>query len=226
MTHTYVVMDVSQQTYDEVRANLRAAGYEHAIGQAGDLDMHGLALALNPAIEPRELVTIDGKTMAPEHLDRGPGFIKPDDAEHVYFYEQDYYVLSNFSAFNLRWRGLVFPTSEHAYQWEKFHDPSLQKMILNAPSAHEAFKLAERNKPFRKGEWDEIKLGVMKDILEAKVQQHEYVMRKLLATGDRVLIEDSWRDDYWGWGPNRDGKNMLGELWMELRSELRAGDSQ
>jgi hypothetical protein len=40
--------------------------------------------------------------------------------------------------------------------------------------------------------------------------------------GDRELIEDSWRDDFWGWGPHRNGKNMLGKLWMEIRSELRA----
>ena len=44
--------------------------------------------------------------------------------------------------------------------------------------------------------------------------------RKLLATGDRELIENSWRDNFWGWGPNRDGKNQLGKLWMEIRSEL------
>ena len=62
----------------------------------------------------------------------------------------------------------------------------------------------------------------MKSILRAKADQHEYVRRKLLATGDRELIEDSWRDDFWGWGPNRDGKNMLGKLWMEVRDELRA----
>ena len=39
-------------------------------------------------------------------------------------------------------------------------------------------------------------------------------------TGDRTLIENSWRDDFWGWGPNRDGQNMLGKLWMEVRAEL------
>lgn len=44
-------------------------------------------------------------------------------------------------------------------------------------------------------------------------------------TGDRELVEDSWRDDFWGWGPNRDGQNMLGKLWMELRAELAASAS-
>jgi predicted NAD-dependent protein-ADP-ribosyltransferase YbiA (DUF1768 family) len=61
----------------------------------------------------------------------------------------------------------------------------------------------------------------MRDIIRAKVNQHEYVKRKLMATGQRVLIENSWRDNFWGWGPNKDGQNMLGKLWMEIRAELR-----
>jgi predicted NAD-dependent protein-ADP-ribosyltransferase YbiA (DUF1768 family) len=62
----------------------------------------------------------------------------------------------------------------------------------------------------------------MLNILRAKAEQHEYVRRKLLATGDRELIEDSWRDDFWGWGANRDGQNMLGKLWMQVRADIRA----
>ncbi len=98
--------------------------------------------------------------------------------------------------------------------------------ILMAQSAHDAFKLAEANKEHRRPDWDDVKVGIMHDILRAKAQQHEYVRRKLLATGDRILVEDSWRDSYWGWGPNRDGQNMLGKLWMEVRAELRIAPSQ
>lgn len=179
----------------------------------------------------RTMTAVPGRTMAPEHLDRGPGFIKPDDGEHVYFYEQDFYVLSNFSAFNLKWQGHTFPTSEHAYHWEKFWQEGygsawpIALEIKDAPSAHEAFKIAERNKHRRRHGWDDVKVDIMRRILRAKVQQHEYVRHKLLETGDRELIEDSWRDDFWGWGPNRDGQNMLGKLWMEIRAELRAGDA-
>lgn len=162
---------------------------------------------------------------------RVPGFIKPDTDEAVFFYEQDFYMLSNFSSFNLRWKGHTFPTSEHAYHWEKFAPRTralgeggsyVRDAILDAPSAHEVFKLAERYKSLRRADWDDVKVGIMRDILRAKAQQHEYVRRKLLATGDRELIEDSWRDDFWGWGPNRDGQNMLGKLWMEIRAMLAA----
>lgn len=138
----------------------------------------------------------------------------------MFFYEQDFYVLSNFSAFTLRWKGNRFHTSEAAYQWEKFPGLPIQQDILYAESAHEAFKIAEKYRSSRRKDWDAVKVEIMHGILREKAMQHEYVYRKLVQTGDRYLCENSWRDDFWGWGPNRDGKNMLGKLWMEIRAEL------
>jgi ribA/ribD-fused uncharacterized protein len=147
-----------------------------------------------------------------------------DTEEMVCFYEQDFYVLSNFSSFQVEIWGNLFPTSEHAYHWAKFigTEPEVQDMILEAKSAHDAFKIANSQKMFRRQNWDDIKADVMKEILMAKVQQHEYVRRKLLATGSRLLVENSWRDDVWGWGPNKDGQNLLGKIWMGIRDELKA----
>jgi hypothetical protein len=213
--HTFVTLDVSRRTFEEIAEKLKAAGYEHAfiVHQAhsrsmnvgGDtIDMHGLAIVLNPGDAPA-------------------GFVKPDTDRQVFFYEQDFYVLSNFSAFTLRWKGLTFATSEQAYHWEKFPDrPELRHFIHYAESAHAAFKLAEKHRHSRRPDWDQVKVPIMLDILREKANQHEYVRRKLLATGNRELIEDSWRDPYWGWGPSRDGFNMLGKLWMQVRGELRA----
>lgn len=154
-------------------------------------------------------------------MSREFGFVKPDTEQQVFFYEQDFYVLSNFSAFTLRWRGMRFDTSEAAYHWEKFPDHTLIRGDIRfAISAHEAFKIAEQYKAHRRPDWGDVKIDIMRYILRAKADQHEYVRLKLLATGDRELIEDSWRDDFWGWGPNRDGKNMLGKLWMQIRAEI------
>jgi ribA/ribD-fused uncharacterized protein len=161
---------------------------------------------------------------------------KIDNDRQVFFYENDFYVLSNFSAFRLIWRGRDFDTSEAAYHWERFaigqegdRSPAHGSMawaiaddVRFAASAHEAFKIAQEHKFLQRPDWDVVKVGVMRDILRAKARQHEYVQRKLLASGDRELIEDSWRDTFWGWGPNRDGQNMLGKLWMEIRAELLA----
>jgi N-glycosidase YbiA len=147
-----------------------------------------------------------------------------DTDDRVCFYEQDFYPLSNFSSFTLQWWGHRFDTSEAAYHWMKFTDarPEIQELIRTAPSAHEAFKIAEHWRDYQRIDWLEVRVGIMREILHAKVEQHEYVRRKLLATGDRELVENSWRDSFWGRGPNRDGQNMLGKLWMEIRAELRS----
>lgn len=146
---------------------------------------------------------------------------KLDTDTQVFFYEQDFYVLSNFSAFTLVWKGEKYDTSEAAYHSEKFPSSTgIRGRIQQAPSAHEAFKIAQECIEHRRPDWDDVKIGIMRDILRAKVKQHEYVHRKLLVTGTRELVEDSWRDDFWGWGEQGNGRNMLGKLWMEIRSEL------
>lgn len=184
-------------------------------------DEHGLRW---PAPPPSSRITELERALKTPPAERdGQDCHGLDTPERVCFYEQDFYVLSNFSAFMVRWKGRLFATSEQAYHWEKFPDnQNLRSAILMADSAHAAFKLAEAAKDQRRGDWDRVKVEIMLDILRAKAAQHEYVRRKLLATGDRELVENSWRDDFWGWGPNRDGKNMLGRLWMEVRAELRA----
>lgn len=144
-----------------------------------------------------------------------------DTTTHIFFYEHDFYVFSNFAAFAIEWNGRLYPTSEHAYHSEKFEDDALKERIRNSRSAHNALKLAHANKDKYRADWDNVKSGVMKEILRIKAMQHPYVMKKLLESGERVLVEDSWRDSYWGWGPNQDGENHLGKLWMELREEFK-----
>jgi ribA/ribD-fused uncharacterized protein len=148
---------------------------------------------------------------------------KLDTNAHVFFYENDFYVLSNFSAFRIAWKARDFDTSEHAYHWEKFPlEPDIRQGILQARSAHQAFKIAEYYKDKVRSDWPQRRVATMKEILRAKVKQHEYVNRKLIETGNRWLVEDSWRDSFWGWGEDGNGQNMLGRLWMEIRDELRS----
>lgn len=136
--------------------------------------------------------------------------------------EQEFYVFSNFSSFKLKWKGYDWMTSEHAYHSEKFPDhPEIIEKLKKTRSAHDAMKLAYANKDKYREDWDDIKLDVMKEILHEKVKQNPYVKKKLLESGDKELIENSWRDDFWGWGPEKDGHNYLGKLWMEVREEVR-----
>jgi cytidine deaminase len=66
----------------------------------------------------------------------------------------------------------------------------------------------------------------MATVLRAKFQAPE-LRRKLLATGDRELIEgNNWRDTTWGCIRDKEGnwkgRNELGKLLMQIRDELRA----
>ncbi len=150
-----------------------------------------------------------------------------NDAE-VFIYEQEFYPLSNFSSFQIDWSGRLFPTSEHVYQWEKFneredYESAVQLLIRHSHSAHDAFKIAQSHYDEARRNWERTRADVMLRILRAKTRQHEYVRKKLMETGTRKIIENSWRDNFWGWGPDRTGRNTLGELWMRIRSEQKFG---
>jgi ribA/ribD-fused uncharacterized protein len=153
---------------------------------------------------------------------------KLDTDEAVYLSDTAYAPLANCSAFRVLWRGVDFDTATHAYQWEKFYEvaegePSfpIQSAIQYAGSTDAARKLAEVHAHLRHPEWNHLKVDRMRAILEAKTAQHTYVQHTLLATGTSRIIHDAAQDVYWGWGPNKDGRNILGALWMAIRRDLR-----
>jgi ribA/ribD-fused uncharacterized protein len=142
--------------------------------------------------------------------------------EVVGFYEREFYCFSNFSSFAVEWKGKIWQTSEHAYQAAHFFDtaPEIVEEIYNAKSAHEAYEIANNNTEKEPKDWEEKKVNIMEDIVRAKLKQNPYVMHKLIQTEDKYIVEDSPKDDCWGWGRNRDGRNELGKIWMKLRDEI------
>lgn len=62
MTYTYALMEVSPETYREIKQKLLDAGYSHAIHddeERSPLDMHGVALVEGPSQEPRMVLNED-----------------------------------------------------------------------------------------------------------------------------------------------------------------------
>jgi ribA/ribD-fused uncharacterized protein len=70
-------------------------------------------------------------------------------------------------------------------------------------------------------DWDEYKRFVMKECCMAKFLQHPELRKQLMDTGDEELMEDSPVDWYWGCGADGTGKNVLGQVLMEIREELK-----
>lgn len=162
--------------------------------------------------------------MTAEYKNRDPEL--ETSGKIVGFYDREFYCFSNFASFAVMWKGKLWPTSEHAYQAAHFleTDQSLVNKIHRAMSADEARKMAKANADKFPENWDETKVGIMEDVCRNKLYQNPYVMHKLLQTGDREIVEDSPYDSFWGWGPDRKGRNELGKIWMRLREEIIASE--
>ncbi|WP_066183515.1 NADAR family protein [Hoeflea olei] len=124
--------------------------------------------------------------------------------------------------------GLRVRTSEALYQACRFpHLPQVQRMIVEETSPMTA---KMRSKPYRddsRADWEEVRVKVMRWCLRAKLLHNWPAFSKLLlATGDRPIVEDSRKDDYWGAKGGEDnllaGRNVLGRLLMELREIVRS----
>jgi ribA/ribD-fused uncharacterized protein len=143
--------------------------------------------------------------------------------DKVLFYGGEFgYGFSNFAAFNVRWQGVTWMTSEHAYQASKFETPTHINAIHQATSAHDALKLARvyQERGWVRPTWnDEEKLRVMYEIISLKHDQHPYIQKQLKESIGREIVEDSPKDAFWGRGPDWNGHNHLGRLWMRLRDE-------
>lgn len=146
--------------------------------------------------------------------------------EPILFHENDYYSFSFFSSFRVTFRGIDFDTREHAFQATKFlgRNARIAKLIMSAPSAYEAKKIARDFKEHRHPNWDEIKVGIFEEIQLCAVDQHEYIRATLLSTGKRRIIEDS-PDPFWGWGKNRRGLNHAGKCTERVRAWLETRGS-
>jgi N-glycosidase YbiA len=54
----------------------------------------------------------------------------------------------------------------------------------------------------RRADWDAVKEDVMYEGLKLKFQVHKDLCEKLLETGDRDIVEHTFRDKYWADGGN------------------------
>lgn len=137
----------------------------------------------------------------------------------IYFYTPIFYALDNFSAHIVEIWGKKFQTSEHAYQWKKFGDsnPEIADAIFAATSPNAVKKISDAHKSDVSSEFHAIKIKIMEEILRAKADQHEKVRKLLKESGTKTIVENSPIDSFWGVGPDGNGENALGKLWMKIR---------
>ena len=147
----------------------------------------------------------------------------PDPMNTINFYRttDDYGEFSNFSHHRIWLDGAHWPTSEHFFQAQKFHDAAYRERIRRAHSPMDAANLGRDRKQKLRSDWESVKVEVMRKALRAKFTQHDELRQLLLDTGDAKLVEHTGNDSYWGDGGDGRGRNMLGQLLMQVREELR-----
>lgn len=132
---------------------------------------------------------------------------------------------------SFRWLSNFYPDEtdspygslEHRFQATKATSVSEAAWVRSAPTPAEAKR---RGRAVRlREDWNQIRDGIMLLYLREKFATGD-LRRKLLATGKAHLEEgNDWSDTYWGTVNGR-GRNRLGELLMQVRSELQAEEDE
>lgn len=139
----------------------------------------------------------------------------------VSVFRGEFSFLSNFYDVEIKYGSLKFKNVESAYQALKSKDYEVRKKFENLSGA-EAKRLGRKVE--LREDWSRIKDNVMEYLVRVKFKNVE-LRRKLLATGEQLLIEGNyWNDRYWGVDLKSGlGENKLGKILMKIRKEIRDG---
>lgn len=133
-----------------------------------------------------------------------------------FFYE--YRFLSNFELCSVYYEGLMYPSSENAYQAAKTLDKEERKKFVDMTPGQS--KAAGKILEIRE-DWSNVKVEVMYDIVKDKFNRNMRLKYQLLGTDEKHLEETNyWSDTYWGVCDGV-GLNHLGEILMRVRKELK-----
>lgn len=160
--------------------------------------------------------------------------------------------LSNFYAIPIEYKGVLYPSVEHAYQAQKFTPEILASVSTEClTEINETLRFRGRLRTFKdageiftdetlssgnvkviadilrahgyvRSDWDDDKLLLMAYLLQQKFRDAE-MRRRLKETGDKYLVEgNTWNDTLWGVSGGR-GRNLLGLMLMDVREQIRSG---
>ena len=143
--------------------------------------------------------------------------------EVIRFYKTNdaYGCFSNFTPYPIEIDGKLWPTSEHYFQAQKFAGTPHEEAIRQANSPMIAARMGRDRSKGLRADWESVKDEIMLKAVRAKFGQHKELAEILLRTGDAMIIEHTENDSYWGDGGHGRGKNMLGQILMRVRDELR-----
>lgn len=135
--------------------------------------------------------------------------------------------LSNFQVCKIEYDGYIYWSTQAAYQAQKFKGTKIQtdriRKVFTKIEPNQA-KMLGSIIPLRE-DWQEVRLGIMKDILQIKFNMQPY-KTMLIKTGTQELVQGNyWHDTFFGKcnceKHKGQGQNHLGNIIMQIRDELQ-----
>jgi hypothetical protein len=129
----------------------------------------------------------------------------------------NYRFLSNFYLCPIVFDGLLYSSSEAAFQSAKTLNMETRKEFCEL-DPKEA-KLIGRDVQLRE-DWNSVKDEMMYNIVKDKFLRNSDIRQRLSYTINEELVEgNDWNDTYWG-VCNGIGQNKLGKILMRVRKEI------
>ena len=138
-------------------------------------------------------------------------------------FREQYGFLSNFHEAPVTWEGLTYPSAEAAFQAAKVLT-SEERLSFTTLPANRAKRMGRQVQ--LRPDWEEVKTGLMEEIVRAKFTQNPALAAQLLSTGNAQLVEgNNWGDTCWGVDMRTGkGENRLGCILMKVRAELAGSE--
>ena len=166
----------------------------------------------------------------PEDLDPIESTSKTNDTIIGFFGEL--HPFSNFYPCKFTCDEQEFHSSEQFIQMkaaEYFEDKIAKERIMNASDAQECKEIARDINNFNKKEWSTVAEELCEPGILQKFLQNETLLRFLMETGNKTIVESSW-DEVWGMGQHirsKDALNkkkwtsngLLGKILMGIRDK-------
>jgi ribA/ribD-fused uncharacterized protein len=137
--------------------------------------------------------------------------------------------LGNMSPYPIEYKGKTWRTSEALFQALRFDNEEIQEEIRAEKSPMGAKMKAKKHKTLMNIiPMGDIDVENMRMCIRLKCEQHPGLMDELLKTNGLPIYEDvtsRHRGSGLFWGAMQtdkgwEGKNILGKIWMEIRSKL------
>lgn len=143
-------------------------------------------------------------------------------------------ILSNFYPCTFVIDDIKFSSSEQAFMLFKaceFSDEQTALQIMQTNNPAKCKKLGRGVVGFNQDHWRYVGVQYMEEACLAKFSQNTELLEYLRSTGDKILVEASQWDKYWGIGLGADnplrfredlwpGENKLGIVLMAVRDKL------